>query len=349
MGLIQVAPPVAGISLYRRNVIINGCMSAWSRGAGPTSITVAGQFVADRFLNAMNSAVGAMTVTLDGDVPAGQSFTSSAKYTVTAPDSSLGSSEYAFICQRIEGVNIRPLLHKPFTLSFWIKSSKTGTYALAFSKGKDSTDVRRWVTSFTIDQANTWEFKTITPNTTLSPSTIGGTWDLSNGTGLSVIIGLAWGSSFQTSAIEQWQTSDVYSPSGCVNWLDTNGATLRITGVQLEAGTVVTPFEMIPYQYIQLECGRYYESGGATYWSGDVSSGGVYYKLVPMMYAKRIAPLSGNMVITAVVNSGFPATAPTFNGASTVLFQVYHTANATGSAGYFGLGWTCDVELAWGT
>jgi hypothetical protein len=256
MGLIQVSPPVAEISLYRRNVIINGNMAIATRGAGPITVTSSAVYAADRFYSTILSD-GSATLTRVLSGPANSPFIYSLEFKVTSADTSLGATQNAYINQRIEGHYGIRLVGKPVTLSFWVKSTKTGTYSATLTKGMEGSDTRTIIRPYTINNADTWEFKTVT-FPALDPSTIGGTWGFENATLITIQFGLAWGSDYTTSN-EGWNTTGKYGHTNQVNLLDTVNATFNLTGVQLEAGIFATPFDHLPFSTNLQDCERYYE------------------------------------------------------------------------------------------
>lgn len=160
----------------------------------------------------------------------------SLRWEVTTADAALAAGDYALISQKIEGYNVAGLIGRPFTISFWARSSKTGTHCVAFrNSGLD----RSYVAEYTITAANTWEFKTITVANGLITA---GTWNWTTGTGLEVDFCLATGTTFQT-APGAWQVGSYIGTANQVNCLDTVGNIFAVTGVQLEPGAIATPFE----------------------------------------------------------------------------------------------------------
>ena len=236
-----------------RNAIINGDFNVWQRGTSFTSVAD-GVYLADRwFYSKISSAVH--DITLSSDVPtvaqAGRLFKNSLKADCQTVDSSIASGDLVRISQRIEGFNWLPLAQRTITLSFWVKATKTGIYCV--SLGNSGAD-RSYVAEYTVNASNTWEFKTIT--FTASPSA--GTWNYDNGVGLALTFTLASGSTFQTTK-DTWQTGSFFATANQVNACDSTANDFLIAGVQLEAGSVATPFE---YRTIQQElslCERYYE------------------------------------------------------------------------------------------
>jgi hypothetical protein len=217
-----------------RNRIINGDMRIDQRNAG-ASVTPNNSFTLDRWLFT-NTQTSKVNIQQSSVAPSGFSnsllVTSTSAYSVSAGDTFL-------ITQIIEGFNIADLAWgsadaKPITISFWVRSSITGTTGGALM---NSADNRNYVFSYTINLANTWEYKTVTIAGDTS-----GTWLTGNNRGISVRFGLGSGSTF-SGAVGTWSSSNYVQPTGSVSVVGTSGATFYITGVQLEAGSVATPFE----------------------------------------------------------------------------------------------------------
>ena len=237
MALTQVSPGMlASDSQYTsmKNRIINGAMVIDQRNAGASITPTNGQYSVDRWQNAVNvsSKYSCQQV---ADAPPG--FTYSLKATSLSAYT-IGAGELAGFRQYIEGYNIADLGQgtanaKSFTLSFWVKSSLTGTFGGIVGNDSD----RTWAFTYTITAANTWEQKTVT----ITGQT-GGTWNATTLVGLSVILSLACGSSYLATPA-QWNSSNSYGATGQGSVLATNGATWQFTGVQLEIGNTSTNFE----------------------------------------------------------------------------------------------------------
>jgi len=243
---------LAPISSVMRNRIINGAMVIDQRNAGASVTANNAVFGVDRFttlasvsskLNVQQNA-GAVTP------PAG--FTNYLGYTSTSAYS-VGAGEVFATSQNIEGLNVSDLgwgtaNAKTVTLSFWVRSSLTGTFS-GFFTNADST--RSYVFSYTINAANTWEYKTIT----IAGDTTG-TWLTTNGRGIRLFWTLAAGSSL-TGTAGSWVAGDKYGVTGTTSVVGTNGATFYITGCQLEVGTQATSFEYRQYGTELALCQRY--------------------------------------------------------------------------------------------
>jgi len=166
----------------------------------------------------------------------------------------VGSGEVFNLYQRIEGLNISDLAWgtasaATVTLSFWVRSSLTGTFGGAIqNNGND----RSYPFAFTINAANTWEQKSIT-----IPGDTTGTWLTTNGIGIRLRFSLGTGSTVSGTA-GAWAGSDFRSATGATSVVGTNGATFYITGVQLERGSTATSFDYRPYGTELALCQRYY-------------------------------------------------------------------------------------------
>ena len=202
-------------------------------------------------------------------------FVNSLKITVGTVDTSLASSDRYSIYQYIEGYNVQDLdfgisTAKSVTVSFWTKSSVVGTYGVWLSNGAYS---RSAVNTFTINVANTWEYKTLTfvGDTT-------GTWIKDNGPGLHLGIQLSAGSGYQTSSTNTWAGTAYFTTSGQVNWMATTSNTFYITGVQLEKGSTASSYEFRSYQKELMLCQRYYSVIGQVYATSYSSASlGMFY------------------------------------------------------------------------
>ena len=256
-----------------RNIIINGDMSIAQRGTSSTGLTSSSYNTLDRFKLAMNTA-GTWTMSQDTDVPTGQGFAKSLKLDCTTANASLSSGSYMRIDQRLEGQNLQYLKKgtssaESLTLSFWVKSNKTGTY---ICEVYDQDNTRQISKSYTISSASTWEKKTITfaGDTT-------GTLDNDNARSLDVYFWLAVGTDYSSGTLNtSWNSvTTANRVVGQVNLADSTSNEWYITGVQLEAGEVASDFEFLPHDVNFQRCSRYYQliASGTNKCIGD---GGAY-------------------------------------------------------------------------
>lgn len=236
-------------ALSFRNRIINGKMEVSQRGTSWTPAHATVTYTLDRFL-VYEDTDGSVSVAQSTDAPTG--FQNSLRVTVSTVDVALGATQRCQVEQKIEGYNVRDLVGRTFTLSFWVRSAKTGTHCVSFS---NTAIDRSYVAEYTVNAANTWEYKTITvPGGILGA----GTWNFQNGTGMMVRWALCSGSRYQTAA-GTWATGDFIASPNQVNVMDTAGNIFAITGVQLEPGSYATQFEHRPYGLELALCQRYYE------------------------------------------------------------------------------------------
>jgi hypothetical protein len=244
----------AGNASIMKNRIINGAMVIDQRNAGASVSNIIGAvYTLDRW-QVQGSQASKLTVQQNaGSVtpPAGfvnyLGVTSSSAYTV-------GASESFYLNQRIEGLNIGDLAWgtadaKTVTLSFWVRSSLTGSFGASLW---NSAANRVYPVSYTISAANTWEQKSIT----IAGDTTG-TWLTTNGIGINVNFGLGFGSSISGTG-GTWNAGTAFMPTGATSVVGTNGATFYITGVQLEVGSSATGFEYRQYGQELALCQRYY-------------------------------------------------------------------------------------------
>jgi hypothetical protein len=246
---------LVGPLVSRRNKIINGAMRINQQyGSGNVLTTTNGIYFMDGFRYGTANSPPQITATRSTTVPTAGGFTHSLSLTVSSANGSLDATDRVVLSQRIEGLNVADLAigtssAKQVTLSFWVRSSITGTYCVFF---KNSADNRSYVATYTISVANTYEFKTIT--VTLDTS---GTWLTDTGIGLEVGWDLGSGSNYNGTA-SAWAGSAITRTSGSTNWGGTGSATFFLTGVQLELGPVATPFEHLSQTDYMNDCRRYY-------------------------------------------------------------------------------------------
>ena len=237
-------------SAVMRNRIINGAMVIDQRNAGASIAYADGTFAVDRFRNTKSSsAVG--TAQQSTTVP--PNFKNSLAFTCTT-GSSPTAAQYNLLWHSIEGFNTADLNWgtanaATVTLSFWVRSSLTGTFGGALLNDGYS---RGYVFTYTVSAANTWEYKTVTIAGDTS-----GTWLTNNAVGIKISFDLGSGTDSEGTA-GSWGGTVKYTVSGAQKVMATTSATFYITGVQLEKGTQATSFEYRQYQQELSLCLRYY-------------------------------------------------------------------------------------------
>ena len=315
-----------------KNRIINGGMVIDQRNAGASVTPTNGQYTLDRW-QAIISQTSKFTVQQNaGAVTRPVGFTNYLGLTSSSTYSVL-TGDYFALYQGIEGFNCADLgwgtaNAQPVTLSFWVRSSLTGT----FGGSLKNNSTRSYPFTYTISSANTWEYKTIT---VVGDTT--GTWDTNNSLGMYVSFGLGVGSTFSGTA-GAWAGSNFVSATGATSVVGTNGATFYITGVQLERGSTATSFDFRPYGTELMLCQRYYYKV-TTYPLGySISAGDLYAGQIKLPVTMRSAP-SGDAGATFQVSSGNAGTVNIVNtsgGATTV--DAVNFSNAASN-------WTTNVRV----
>jgi hypothetical protein len=290
-----------------KNRIINGAMVIDQRNAG-AAVTTPDVYTVDRWIQYQGGG-GVISWQQSSTAPTGFNYSLSA--TVTTADTSLGTSDYYFLRQFIEGYNVADLDFgnanaKTVTLSFWVRSSLTGTFGGCLQNGGTN---RFYPFAYTISAANTWEQKTVTITGDTS-----GTWLKTNGAGLGVVFALGFGTSFIGTA-NAWTSSSFYTATGATNLISTNGATFYITGVQLEQGTSATPFERRLYGQELANCQRYYFKSGS--FSSFVYNGAGVYSSYQFKVTMRAAPtVTAAYAALSVDGDGFYSNSAGVSGSS---------------------------------
>jgi hypothetical protein len=272
--LITGAPSIGGAGLGMgmgfRNRIINGAMVIDQRNAGASISfpTTAAYYTVDRWYG-YNSVASKFTVQQNaGSLSAANrptGFTNYLGVTSTSAYSVLAADAF-IIVQAIEGLNVADLNWgtanaATVTLSFWVRSSLTGTFGGSI---QNSGSTRSYPFSYSIPVANTWTAISITIAGDTS-----GTWLTTNGIGISIVFGMGVGSTGSGTA-GAWAGANYSSATGATSVVGTNGATFYITGVQLEKGSTATSFDYRPYGTELALCQRYY-------WQFQTGASGIYY------------------------------------------------------------------------
>jgi hypothetical protein len=259
-----------------RNIVINGDMSIAQRSTSVASITASGYYTLDRW-NIGASSLGTWTNTQSTDVPTGQGFATSFKLDCTTADASPAAGDYFQLNQSFEGQNLQYLKKGTanavsLTASFWVKSTKTGTFICELLDLDNSRQISK---SYTVDVTDTWEKKTIT----FEGDTTGA---LANDNGSSLVLSfwLGAGSTYSSGTLNtSWASiTNANRAVGQVNIADSTSNDWYITGVQLEAGTTASDFEFLPVDVNLGRCQRYFykiESSGTTS-NNNITTGFTY-------------------------------------------------------------------------
>ena len=245
-------------ALSDRNFVINGAFQVAQRATSVTGVTGDGYQAVDRFKTAISSA-GTFTLSQAADGPAG--FSTCHKFDCTTAKSSLDAGNYILFFQTIEARNLQSLGFgssgaKQITLSFYVKSNKTGTYIAELALG-DATNASNNSQAYTISSANTWERKTLT----YAAQTV----DVINndsGEGMNIFFWLGAGSNWSSGTLNPnvWaNTTSANRAVGQVNLADSTSNEWSITGVQLELGEQATPFEHRSFADEFIRCQRYHQ------------------------------------------------------------------------------------------
>jgi len=302
-----------------RNRIINGAMVIDQRNAGASVTPAAGAYLTDRFQYDASQASKFTAQQNAGSVTPPAGFRNYLGFTV-ASAVSITSSDYFQFVQKVEGFNMADLAWgtasaAPVTLSFWIRSSLTGTFGGSLRNGDAD---RSYPYTYTISAANTWEQKTIT----IAGDTTG-TWATTNGVGIIVAWGLGNGSNF-TGTAGAWAAANYQNATGATSVVGTSGATFYITGVQLEAGTTASPFEYRLYGTELALCQRYFQKAD----SGSFVCNASAYASFQYAVQLRVAATT----LTVTPNSGTWGTAGSnttgFYGTNSTLSAIAFSATA---------------------
>ena len=283
-----------------RNIIINGSMDLAQRGTSATGLTngSGGYHTCDRWRFTENGSPSfQFTQSQSTDVPTGQGFATSLKMDVTTADTSLAAADGLKIEQRIEGQMLQYLKKgtssaESTTLSFWVKSNKTGTYICQLRDVDNSRSISK---SYTISSANTWEKKTIT-----YPGDTSGAFGNDNASSLQFALWLGAGSNYSSGTLGTTWSAEVNANRavGQVNLADNTSNEWYVTGVQLEAGTTASDFEFLPVDVNLQRCQRYFyklidvpigDSGGY-FTSGFLYSSSTLYSWNEFPTMMRAAP-----------------------------------------------------------
>jgi hypothetical protein len=324
-------------ALSNRNVIINGAMQVAQRGTSVAGITASNYYTVDRWRTAVGS-LGTWTQSQEADAPTGSGFRNSLKLLCTTANAAPATTSEMRVLTKLEGFNVQQFLKgtasaKSFALSFWVKSNTTGTYIAELFDADNSRTVSA---SYTISVSATWEKKTI-----IFPADTTGAFTNDNNLSLDVAFFMGAGTDYTSGTLQTtWATLTAANRAvGQTNLAAATSNYWQITGVQLEVGSVATPFETEDISTTLGKCQRYYcriTSGylgwGLAYATTSISA------LTKFPTTMRVAPAAVETTGTAanylqvlsntatqVCNS-----VPTFQRASTESGEVLAVSASTG-------------------
>ena len=333
-----------------KNRIINGAMVIDQRNAGASvSITNSSPYTVDRWLGFATQSSKFTVQQNAGSVTPPTGFTNYLGCTSLSAYS-VGASETFNIQHKIEGFNTADLMWgtanaKTITLSFWVRSSLTGTFGGVLRNGAVD---RRYPFSYTISSADTWEQKSIT----IAGDTTG-TWLTNNDTGINLLFSIGTGSSLSGTA-GAWTASSVNSVTGAVSVVGTSGATFYITGVQLEVGSTATSFDYLDYGRSLIQCQRYYQKladsstplGIAFSYANNSVTVGVSLKTT-MRATPAIDCTTGTDFYSYQRNGGIDAfNSFSLDQAGSNFVSMFNDAQISGTAGQAGLVYTGSGSVA---
>ena len=322
-----------------KNTVINGAMTVAQRGTSSASVTSSGYQTVDRFRPSIGTA-GTWTITQATDVPTGYGFANSLKFDCTTANGSLSAGSDMALQYRYEGQdlqNLRKGTSSAFsvTLSFWVKSTKTGTFICEL---KDDDNSRQISKAYTISTTNTWEKKELT-----FPGDTSGALDDDNAKSLTILWWQVAGTNFTSGTLNTSWAGSVSATNravGQVNIADSTSNDWLITGVQLEVGDKATEFEHEPIGTTLAKCQRYYTRFQATsaysYYGSGVSSATTTARIfksfpVEMNHVPVLEQSANNTWNIYPPGAGFTADA-TINNASVWGSAINCTTGATQTA-----------------
>jgi hypothetical protein len=284
-----------------KNRIINGAMTISQRnGTSSVTITSDNTYTLDRWQARMSQSSKFSVQQNAGSVTPPTGFTNYLGVTSLAT-TSLGADDFYAVAQYVEGFNAADLgwgsaSASPVTISFWVRSSLTGTFGGNIGNGSGN---RAYPFTYTISAANTWEQKSVT----IAGDTTG-TWAANNTTGICIFFGLGVGTTYSGTA-GAWAAANRISATGATSVVGTNGATFYITGVQLEKGSTATSFDYRPYGTEVLLCQRYYQTNqsGVGKFGSSTSFAGSMALSVPLRTTPTTTLISGTGGIDELYNT----------------------------------------------
>jgi len=326
------------------NKIINGDMVIDQRGV---AVTTDNTYVVDRFLvrlvNQTTQTFTAQQASLASTTPPG--FINSLKYLYGGTAAAPAATMVAGIIQKVEGLNCGDMKFgtadaKAILLSFWCKSSVTGTFGVCFFNSANS---RSYPATYTISVANTWEYKTVAV-----PGDTSGTWLVTNGIGIQVSWDLGVGATYSGSATGAWQAADYRGVTSTTKLCATTAGDFFLTGVKLEVGSIATPFVPDDYQVSLGKCLRYYQTVQTLMMNGVTTAQAImeYFSKVPFRATPTISLYSASPYVESVpwntvgslTSASISAGHLTVNGGDISISGTFSPATSYGSVWILGNG-----------
>jgi hypothetical protein len=316
------APRIDNLNSYT-NIVLNGNFDFWQRNTSFAAVAN-DTYTADRWQHSKTGSMFA-TISRSTDVPtvAQSGFASqySLLYTVTTAQASLAAGDHVRLGYKVEGFDYASIASgQPIRVQFWVRSSVAGAYSVAFRNGSAN---RAYVTTITINNANTWERKVIDLTTDTS-----GTWALDNTNGLSMSICLGSGTTFQTGSLNTWQSNNVFAASSQTNLQATNGATFQIAQVMLVKGSFAAATSLT------------FQRAGKTI-QGELAACQRYCFKSSSNFAGTAQAVASNQVLFVI---NFPTPMRSFPGE--FAYTGFNVINATNGVGLSAITWTLSAETA---
>lgn len=322
------------------NMVINGAMTVAQRSSSVTGVTSSGYYTCDRW-NIPMSGAGTWTITQSTDAPDG--FANSLKLACTTANASLSAGSLLYPRYNFEGQDIQQLKKgtssaESITVSFWVKSNKTGTYHVGY---QDADNNRLRGEAYTINSSSTWEYKVVTVDGDTT-----GTLDNDNASSLQLHFWLVAGSTYTNGGGSgSWSptANGNYADTLDVNLADTVGNYWQITGVCLNVGDSAIDFPHQSYGDELQRCQRYYQTIGGGDWTflGYSASADNYY--VPVSFN---TPMRANP--TKSISAGLVGSATTsfiFGSGVEGCYVGYAAAATAGRHGINSVTITLSAEL----
>jgi len=294
----------------RTNLIINGDMRIAQRDTSVTGKTSSGYFTVDRWLMDIGTA-GTWTISQSTDVPSGQGFGYSTKWDCTTANASLSAGSFMSHQQRFEGQELQRLKKgtsnaETTTISFWVKSNKTGTYIVEI---EDRDNTRHISQSYTIDSADTWEKKTLTfaGDTT-------GAFDNDTAASVHLFFWLVAGTNYSSGTLAtSWAAkTNANRAVGQVNLADSTSNEFYITGIQWELGSTASDFEHEDLYQQKLKCYRYYYQSDGSSAEFKIHGSGTIFQTTNADICMDLPVQTRSVPTVATANTAIQAGATTY-------------------------------------